>query len=211
MRTTTLMVPSLLLAASTTAQPLQLKRAADPRSVEILTKIAPKSVTCDSSGSFPDECVTATNAAQPLINSFAKYQINVPGEQVALLSWMAYESGDFKYVRNHFPAPGRPGQGCRNMMMPGFVSEYAGTLQLSNSDPAGLLNDVIRVGGEWGAASWFYTAKCSDEVKEGVKTGGKPGWTKFITGCVNTTLDEGENAREAYWTRAAQAFGMSTN
>lgn len=93
--------------------------------------------SCDGLGDFADECITAADATQPLIDSFAKYQITTPGEQAALLSWMAYESGDFKYVRNHFPAPGRPGQGCRNMMMPEFVSEFASTLQLSNSDPAG--------------------------------------------------------------------------
>lgn len=97
--------------------------------------------------------------------------------------------------------------------MPNFVSEYAGTLGIANSDPGALLDAVIKAGGEWGAASWFYTTKCTDDVKKGVQAGTKAGWTAFITGCVQTTVDEGtgDKSREAYWARAAQALGMSVS
>ena len=97
------------------------------------------------------------------------------------------------------------------MLMPNFVSEFAATLPLSNSDPAGLLNDVIQAGGEWDTASWFYTTQCSDDIKTGLKTGEKGGWETFITGCVQTTLDSGENSREVYWMRAAKALRLSGN
>ncbi|KAK5946907.1 hypothetical protein PMZ80_001052 [Knufia obscura] len=214
MKTTTLTTAALLLATATarpssssSPAPAPQKRATDPHSVEILTKIAPTSTTCDGA-KYADECITAADATQPLIDSFAKYKVATPPEQAALLSWMAYESADFKYVKNHFPDPGRPGQGTRAMMMPDFVKEYGATLNVNNADLAGMLDDVIKAGGEWGAASWYYTSKCSDEIKEGVKTGGKDGWKKFITDCVETTLDEGENSREAYWTRASEALGI---
>lgn len=213
MKSAALTTISLLLAttaARPSSTPQPQRRAVDPRSIDILTKIAPSSASC-SNAPIAGECATASDAAQPLIDSFAKYRIATPAEQAALLSWMAYESAEFQYVRNHFPAPGRPGQGTRAMMMPTFVSEFASTLQLTNPDPAGLLDDVIKAGGEWAAASWFYTAKCSDEIKQGVKTGGKAGWEKFITDCVETTLDSGEKSREVYWTRATQALGMTTS
>jgi len=70
---------------------------------------------------------------------------------------------------------------------------------------------VIQAKGEWDAASWFYTTQCSDDIKAGLKTGQKGCWETFITDCVQTTLDAGENSREAYWTRAAKALGLSAD
>lgn len=203
--TTTLL--TLATAHPSTSQPQ--KRTVDPRSIEILKHIAPDSTSCTGVTTNTAECATAADAAQPLIDSFAKYGVTTPGEQAALLSWMAYESGEFRYDRNHFPAPGRPGQGTRCMFMPEFVGAYAATLSISNSDPAGLLDDVIKAGADWGAASWYYTTKCSDSIKEGVKAGTKAGWQAFVTECVQTTLDMGEKSREVYWTRAAQALGLT--
>ena len=213
MKTTALTAAALLLATATAkpqsgSQPE--KRDADPSAVAILETIVPTSKSC-SGGEFSDECATAAQAAPPLLASFHKYGLVTQGEQAALISYMAYETAGFKYVRNHFPAPGRPGQGTRSMMMANFVQEFAATLQpaISNPDPAALLDDVIDAGADWEAASWYYTTKCTDEIKEGVKSGSKDGWKKYITDCVETTLDEGETSREAYWTRAAKALNLS--
>ena len=213
MKTALLATASLFLATAI-ARPSSAphyhpqKRAAAQSATDILIKIAPTSASCaDATADVSSECATAADATQPIIDAFVKYNVATPGEQAALLSWMAFETAEFKYVRNHFPAPGRPGQGTRAMMMPNFVSEYAGTLGLTNADPAGLLDDVIKAGGEWGAASWYYTTKCTDDVKTGVQTGGKAGWEKFVTDCVQTTMDDG---RVKYWTASAQALGMAT-
>src|SRR5947199_10077851 len=88
-------------------QPLR-GRQADP--VQQLLSIAPTSGSC-ANAPIAAECATASQAVTPLISSFATYNITSAAEQAALLSWMAFESADFKYNRNHFPAPGNPAQG----------------------------------------------------------------------------------------------------
>ena len=205
---------ALVLASTVTAKPLSdptsLKRdaaAADARSIAIITAIAPTSSTCEGAPAV-GECVTAADAVLPMVAAFNKYKIATPGEQAALIAYMAYESGDFKFNRNKFPAPGRPGQGTRSMMMPEFVAEYAATLdpKIENADPAARLDAVLKApGGEWGAAMWFYNNKCSADVKTGVKSGSAVGWHKYLTECVGTSA---VMARDEYWTRAKTALGM---
>ncbi|KAK5104073.1 hypothetical protein LTS08_001957 [Lithohypha guttulata] len=202
MKTSTFITASLMLAATSA-----IPAVADANSVSIVQKIAPKSNAC-AGGEFPDECATSDQATSALIQSFIEYNIVTPGEQSALISLMAFETGDFKYVRNHYPAPGRPGQGCRNMMMPEFVAEYAKAKypSITTTDPGALLNEVIKQGGEWGAASWFYTTKCSDAVKQGLKSGSKAGFSAFITECVGTTATD---ERLNNWSVAAKAVGLA--
>ena len=182
---------------------------ADP--VGQLISIIPNSQTCNGA-TFPTECVTASAAVGPLLASFTKYKIATAAEQVALLSWIGFES-QLKFNQNHFPAPGRPGQGTRAMLMPNFVAEYAASIpqvasQIAGKDPAGILALVQPDQFSFGSAAWFYSTKCSPAVKQGVQTGGKAGWETFISQCVQTTVDEG---RTASWERAAEALGFSTN
>lgn len=66
--------------------------------------VLPDSATCDNSA----PCKTADQAA-PLINaSFQKFGFNTAGEQAAIFSLMAFESGHFKFDVN---LGGRAGQG----------------------------------------------------------------------------------------------------
>ena len=58
-----------------------------------------------------------------IVKSFQHYGISSAGVQAALLSIMAFESGNFKYSINI--SPGVPGQGTRNMQSPKFNMEYA--------------------------------------------------------------------------------------
>ena len=75
--------------------------------------IAISSATASCSGaSFPDECADATQAATALNKAFSTYQITSKGEKAAIVAYELFESGDFKYKKNHFP--GRPGQGTRS-------------------------------------------------------------------------------------------------
>jgi hypothetical protein len=125
---------------------------------------------------------------------------------------MAYESGEFKYNQNHFPAPGTPGQGTRTMMSPTFVAEYVAFLGLTpaSSDPATVLGLVENDQYGFGSAAWFYHEKCSDAIKSQVQTGSQAGYDAFLTTCVGTTADEGSGStsRLAYWQRAASALGV---
>jgi hypothetical protein len=86
---------------------LALVSAAALTTDQLLT-ISPNSLSC-ANAPAAGECATAAEAV-PIINDvFTSYQISSPGEQAALLSLMAFETGDFKYNRNHFP--GVAGQG----------------------------------------------------------------------------------------------------
>ncbi|KAI9794318.1 MAG: hypothetical protein M1833_000409 [Piccolia ochrophora] len=89
-----------------------------------LLAIAPTSNPC-SGASYPDECHTASQATPFVNDAFAHYDITCPTEVAALLSLIALGSGEFKYQKNHFPAPGRPGQGTRNMQSAAFNVLYA--------------------------------------------------------------------------------------
>lgn len=80
--------------------------------------ISPKSSTCDNPPA-EGECATAEQAAPFISDSFATYGIDNVAEQVALISLMAFESGDFKYNRNHFP--GVAGQGSTSPLPPLFI------------------------------------------------------------------------------------------
>jgi hypothetical protein len=74
---------------------------------EQIKAVAPDTASCD--GTQP--CRTAEQAA-PFINaSFKKYNFTTVGEQAALFSLMAFESGNFRFDVNVFP--GRPGQGSK--------------------------------------------------------------------------------------------------
>lgn len=73
-----------------------------------LLQIAPSSGTC-AGAPYPAECRTAAQAAPVLTSSFQKYGITSAAEKAALISLMAFESGDFKYNKNYYP--GTPGQG----------------------------------------------------------------------------------------------------
>ena len=197
-----------LLASSTLAlpSPPNLQPRADP--VSQLISIAPTSGSC-SNAPAAGECATASEAVGPLISSFAQYGITTGAEQAALLSWMAFESDDFKYNKNHFP--GTPGQGTRCMMMPNFVQQYASSIPAlasqvaATSDPAAILQLVSSDQYSFASASWFLTTKCSQSVRQQLQTGSEAGWEAFVSGCVQTTVTD---ARKAYWTRATAALGV---
>jgi hypothetical protein len=200
-----------LLLTTTLALPTNhlTTRQQDPTALLLL--IAPTSSTC-SGAPFPSECATASVAVSPIISSFALCSIATAAEQAVLLAWMAYESGDFKYNQNHFPAPGTPGQGTRTMMSPTFVAEYVSFLGLTptSSDPATVLSLVENDQYSFGSAAWFYHEKCSDDIKSQVQTGSQAGYDAFLTTCVGTQADEGSGStsRLAYWQRAAGALGV---
>ena len=179
----------------------------DPLCLTQLLSVVPSASSC-ANASFPSECAAASEALNPILDGFTKYSITTAPEQAALLSWMAFESGEFKFNQNHFP--GRPGQGTRCMMMPNFVREYVASIpelapQAIGKDDVAVLALVLPDEYSFASASWFYSAHCTEAVKQGVQTGSKSGWSDFLTECVGTTVDE---SREVYWTRAMQALGV---
>ena len=76
-----------------------------------ILKAAPSTLACVSGATA---CRNANQIATFVNKSFAKFGFTTPGEQAALFSLMAFESGNFVFDVNQFP--GRPGQGstCRS-------------------------------------------------------------------------------------------------
>ncbi|KAH8431281.1 uncharacterized protein LDX57_008943 [Aspergillus melleus] len=172
--------------------------------------IAPTSNTCDGAPN-PDECATSEQAALNIAKSFETYEVTSPAEQAAVIGLMAFESGDFKYNRNHYP--GVPGQGTRNMQSPAFNAQYAASLSgiadqavSLAADPAGLLDLLLEdEAKDFGSGAWFLTSQCTPDVRTQLQSGSVDGWASFISGCVGT---EASGDRQAYWQRAVEALGV---
>ena len=98
-----------------------VRAAAEITSDQILA-IAPNSSTCDNPPA-EGECATAEQAAPYISDSFTSYGVDNVAEQAALISLMAFETGDFKYNRNHFP--GVAGQGSMSpFTLRSFLPSY---------------------------------------------------------------------------------------
>ena len=210
MRSTLLSVLTTLLLLGNAVTPGStnpiLSHCQKPLTLPQLLSVVPTASSC-ASAAFPSECATAEAALKPILDGFTNFSIPTAPEQAALLSWMAFESGEFKFNQNHFP--GTPGQGTRNMMMPNFIKEYVLSIpelasQAPGKDVVALLALVQPDKFSFASAAWFYSTHCSEAVKQGVQTGSKSGWAGFLTGCVGTTVSD---AREVYWTRAMNALG----
>lgn len=206
-----------LLAGLATTSPL-LHRAASSTAEAQLLLIAPLSASC-TSAPFPAECATASSAAPFLISAMDAYAIRSGPEIAALLSLIAFETGDFRYDRNHYP--GRAGQGTRNMQLAPWNLEYASSipelapkvLAITGGTAAEGLSDeqlnevrglVLDDRFSWKSAVWFYVTKCG-AVRDEVQAGGQTGFEAYMQ-CVGvqTTPD-----RLEYWRRAKEAFGIA--
>lgn len=179
---------------------------------EILSTIAPATASC-SGADFVDECADATRAATAITKSFATYGITSTGEQAALVAYMLFESGNFKYSKNHFP--GRPGQGTRMMAMPPFIKQYATAVVgeqavATASAPGGDAGNIavlnlVNADDEksFGSAAWFLSTQCTPEIRQGLVAETVDGWHNFLTVCVGTTAAP---ERDAPWIAAKQAM-----
>jgi hypothetical protein len=162
-----------------------------------LIAIAPQAGSCDGAP-FPEECADATTAATALNKAFEVYNITSKGEQAAIIAYELFESGDFKYKTNHFPEPGRSGQGTRIMAMPDYVKQYATAIvgadvvaeAEAKGGDEGLKAVLALVNGDdeksFGSGAWFVSTQCSKDVRAGLVAETKDGWHKFLAECVNT-------------------------
>jgi hypothetical protein len=169
----------------------------------------PSSASC-SGAPYADECKTADQAAPFIAAAFSKYKITSKGAQAANLALMAIESGEFKYSKSHFPAPGTPGKGTRNMQSPDFNSKYATALYGASKvqaagSPDAILALVNDDADSFASASWFLATNCPSVLKQ-FETDVAGAWTAYIgSGCIGTT---DSTQRENYWTAAKKAFGI---
>lgn len=165
---------------------------------QILT-IAPKSASCAAAG----QCRTNKQAELPINNAFDAFSITSAGEKAAVISIMAFESGDFKYDA---PIVAVAGKGTRNMQSATFNQKYAASIPglKATSDPDAIVkqlnsNDYY----SFGSGAWFLKTQCSPEIRTGLASGSLDGWTAYITKCVQTTVTPD---RQAGWQRAITAL-----
>ncbi|PNH43529.1 hypothetical protein VD0004_g3978 [Verticillium dahliae] len=218
-------LPATLLGATALAAPLAPRgptKTTAPDAESIILATAPKSASCDPAADFAAECRTAAEAAPYLIKAFSDHKVYAPAEISALLSLIAFETGDLKYNRNHFPAPGRPGQGTRNLQMINFNLAYAldvpelraeaesitagvGADSLTDDQKNKVLELVLPDKYSWASAAWFLTTQCDASVRAALQSGSREGLDKYLSECVGTEVTDD---RVAYWQRAKDAFGI---
>ncbi|KAL3457822.1 hypothetical protein BJX64DRAFT_240672 [Aspergillus heterothallicus] len=200
---------ALLLPQGTFASPCS------PHSITItreqILHFAPNSTTCaDAPAIAPGECAIAAQAAPALSTAFTKYTLTSKAEQAAVLGLIAFESGEFKYNRNHYP--GVPGQGTRNMQSPAFNADYAASIpaikdqaEAVKNDPDAVLDLLVAVPEyDFGSGAWFLTTQCEQSIRTALQSGSEDGWAGYITSCVGTEANDG---RRAYWVKAVEALG----
>ncbi|KAK3724914.1 hypothetical protein LTR37_000962 [Vermiconidia calcicola] len=196
----------LALAATTLTSPLPQQKPG--LTAASILEISPSTSSCANSPAA-GECRTAHQAAPSISISFTNFAIHDFPTQAALLALILYESGAFKYSKNHFP--GIPGQGTRNMQSPEFNLEYATWLAtvctncgISEAEVEGAgVEAVLGLvnGDEWGfgSAAWFWSTQCDQSVKKGLRAGTQEGWEGYLSQCVGTTATE---ERTAIWMKA---------
>ena len=177
--------------------------------------IAPKSSSC-AGASFPSECRTAAQVCGPISASFVTYGLSTPGEQAAVLSIIAFESDDFQYQINHFPAPGHPGQGTRNMQSAIYNLKYAQSIpelkpnmtEINTSDVTAILKLLTYYSNyDFGSGAWFLATQCDQSVRSGLQSGSAAGFTKYLE-CIGTTET---SDKDAYYQRAKSALGVKNS
>lgn len=199
---------------------------AEKSAADVITAIVPKvSADCTKPKYNKEECRTASQAAQYLVDSFMKYEIYNYFEIGAVLALIGLESDNLEANINH--SPGRPGQGTRNMMQANFIAEYATELgfgdkvkeinllesevdyllNINNTDAnkkkAQLLELVKDDKYSWGSGAWFLARKCNQTRAELAK-GTDKGWIDYNL-CV-VKGDTVDPERTKYWTRAKDAW-----
>ena len=182
---------------------------------DIIEHIAPGSKTCKPDNA---ECRTAKQAAPYIFQSMFVYGLYNPNQMAAVIALMALESGEFAYKTNHFPAPGRPGQGTANMQMAKFNLEYAKSIHAVRHEVANVtsveglpdvelnrIRSLVTVDKyNFGSGAWFLRNECGEEVVEALRADIDKGFEAYME-CVGVEVDD---ARLDYLNKAKEAFGL---
>ncbi|KAK5995412.1 hypothetical protein PT974_03816 [Cladobotryum mycophilum] len=181
--------------------------------IDIIKQIAPGSASCADS----TDCRTSQQAAPYIAGSMFEYGIFSVNEMAAVISLMAFESGDFKYKHNVYP--GRPGQGTANMQMSNYnllyaksipaisgkVAKYSTTSGLSDADLNSILALVTDDKYNFGSGAWFLTTQCPMSVRTSLQSNADSGFQAYMQ-CVGASVTPD---RLEYFSRAKKAFGIN--
>ncbi|KAJ1873474.1 hypothetical protein LPJ57_004935 [Coemansia sp. RSA 486] len=147
-----------------------------------------------------------------------KYNVTDRGKVVAVIANMLFESGNWTYNTNHYPAPGSPGQGTRSMMMWDFVQNYATFLYADKAESllkgsTGVVDDdtqnavrdlVLNDNDSFGSGFWFLTEQAPTyNQADKLKAGSLEDFKDYIENGINTDWDV---ARGDRWSLVNTAF-----
>lgn len=215
------LLPLALAVMTATAYPLLHVRDDDASLAAKILKAAPGTESC-STASFPDECATAAEAAPHIAAAMERFCIHETPVVAALVDIMLFESGAFQFNRNHFPEPGRPGQGTRNMQMSPFNHKYALDVPelrdqavaiagdtaddaLSDDQKNDILALVMPDEYSFASAAWYLTTQCEASVRKSLADNGDEGFKAYLADCVG--VEAGEERLE-HWKSTKAAFGL---
>ncbi|KAJ1937406.1 hypothetical protein FBU59_004758, partial [Linderina macrospora] len=180
--------------------------------IEQLNAAVPVRASTTSCKNATSECTTNDKALAAINHALVKYKISRRSEVVAVLALEAFESASWKYNINHYPEPGRPGQGTRSMLMYNFIEEYAkylyadkagALLKSSGSNPSNDTKNAVRqlvLGDDdsFGSGFWYLTQKAGsfynspDKLRDGE-------WTDFKDYIVDGVGAPWDAARNVTW------------
>ena len=204
-------IATFALASAALASAMPVWPITHAHKTRIIEHIAPKSTSCADD----TECRTADQLSSHVFNSMYRYQLFHPNQMAAVISLMAFESGDFEYKTNHFP--GRPGQGTANMQMAKFNLAYAKSIRAVKDQVANVTSvdglpdaELNRIRGlvlddkyNFGSGAWFLRTECQDVAKE-LAQDIDAGFEAYMA-CVGVEVGD---ERLAYLNRAKEAFGL---
>ncbi|KAI1752467.1 hypothetical protein F4782DRAFT_116916 [Xylaria castorea] len=201
------------LAGITTAAPLTTR--ATKYASDFILEIAPTSGTCAGSNT---ECRTNMQVGPLMAKAAAQYKLDHAAPIAAMLALTAFESVGYSFNTNQ---GGTPGQGTSNMQMFKYNLLYAQSIPalsakltslgkpdaLSNTADSALMNNVRALVTtdeyNFGSGPWFLSTQCPGVI-QALKDNADTGFTAYMQ-CVGTSMT---SERQAYWTRAKQAFGL---
>ncbi|KAJ1951164.1 hypothetical protein EC988_004125 [Linderina pennispora] len=180
--------------------------------IEQLNAAVPGRAGAASCRNATSECATNSRALEAINHALLKYRISRRSEVVAVLALEAFESASWLYNINHFPDPGRPGQGTRSMLMYNFIEEYAKylyadkarvLLESSGPSPSNATKNAVRelvLGDDdsFGSGFWFLAHEASSYYNNPNKL--RDGqWQDFKDYMVNGVGASWDDARNVTW------------
>lgn len=88
-----------------------------------------------------------------------------------------------------------------------YATELFGEEKVSAANAEGenaVLELVLPDEPSFGSAAWFQATQCTEQVREGLRSGDQQGWANYLSSCVGVQNAED---RESIWRKAVAVLG----